>query len=342
MLWSHSLVAQQPRGDAEEKICFILHDRRRRLVAFLMSSSVARWRIGRTQNRAIREGSGCPAGCASRRGEDLSRMYYHFYHLKYPPFPPQPELSSLFVSSHQQAAVEYISDGIAARQGLLVLIGVDGVGKTTLLRASLACTERKRLRTIYLSDPNMTFVEILHRIYRALGLKTRKASLSEMFSELYKILTKAYKLGLNIALVIDNAEYINLLNLRYLMILNQLKVYSHNLIQIIFVGNKSFKIDIYKKFPGYIKKEINIISYIDPLEKEESYRYIYYYIKKSSIRDEQIFTKKALKYIIQYARGIPKSLNRVCTEALMEGYWSQQKPITAKIVRRAIAQIEQS
>jgi type II secretory pathway predicted ATPase ExeA len=267
-------------------------------------------------------------------------MYHHFYYLNHPPFPSQPDLSSLFVSSHQQAAVEYICNGIAARQGLLVLIGTDGVGKTTLLRADLARIERKRCKTIYLPDPNLPFGEVLHQIYRALGLKARAQSRSEMVSDLYKILTKLYELSINLVIVVDNAEYIHLLNLRYLMILNQLKACSHNLIQVVLVGNKSLKMDFDRNFPFYIKKEISVISYISPLEKEESYRYIHYHIENAKIRGEKIFTKRALKHIVQYGGGIPKRLNTVCTAALMEGYWSQQKPITAKIVRRAIAQIE--
>lgn len=268
-------------------------------------------------------------------------MYYDFYHLKRPPFLLRPESTSLFISPYQYAAVECISHGIADRQGMCVLIGADGVGKTTLLRASLESNRQKRFKTIYLADANVPFIEVLRKMYRALGLQVTTESLSEMLTDLYKVLIKEYKNGLNIVLVLDNAEYYSIVNLEHLMLLDKLKMNSHHIVQLVFVGNMAFKKSIYEGLSKTLKQNISILSYIPPLNKEESYRYIYYHLAKIRVLDEPIFTNKALQYLIDYAQGIPRSLNTVCTEALREGFWCQQKPITAKIVRRAIAQIEQ-
>jgi general secretion pathway protein A len=268
-------------------------------------------------------------------------MYYDFYHLKRPPFLTRPELTSLFISPYQYAAVECISHGIADRQGVCVLIGADGVGKTTLLRACLESHRQRRLKTIYLADANVPFIDVLGTIYRALGLQVTTGLLSELLTDLYKFLINEYKNSINIALIVDNAEYYSIVNLEYLMLLNKINIHSRHIIQVVLVGNMAFKKSVDENFSKSLKQDISILSYLSPLNKEESYRYIYYHLAKIRVRDEPIFTNKALQYLIDYAQGIPRSLNTVCTEAMMEGFWCQQKLITAKIVRRAIAQIEQ-
>jgi general secretion pathway protein A len=267
-------------------------------------------------------------------------MYYDFYHLKQPPFLTRPESTALFISPAQYAAVECLSHGIADRQGVGVLIGANGVGKTTLLRACLEHHRHQQLKTIYLAEANIPFIDVLRKIYRALGLRVTTVLLSELLTDLYKFLIKEYKNGINVALIFDNAEYYSVVNLEYLMLLNKLNVNSQHIVQIIFSGNMTFKKFISENLSKNLRQNINILSYMPPLNKEESYRYIFYHLAKIQVREEPIFTNRALQYLIAYAHGLPRRLNTACTEALMEGFWCQQKPVTAKIVRRAIAQIE--
>ena len=65
-------------------------------------------------------------------------MDLEYYRLQRAPFPLTPYLTLLFVSPGQQAAMDALTQGIAARQGLVVLTGAPGVGKTTLVHTYLA------------------------------------------------------------------------------------------------------------------------------------------------------------------------------------------------------------
>jgi len=65
-------------------------------------------------------------------------MYLDYYRLQRAPFPLTPDPTLRFVSPSHQRAMDALTQGIAARQGLVVLTGVPGVGKTMLVHAYLA------------------------------------------------------------------------------------------------------------------------------------------------------------------------------------------------------------
>jgi general secretion pathway protein A len=53
--------------------------------------------------------------------------------------------------------------------------------------------------------------------------------------------------------------------------------------------------------------------------------------------DEPIFTKGALREIIKYAKGTPRVINVLCTNALIQGFGYRKRRIATKIIKDVIA-----
>jgi type II secretory pathway predicted ATPase ExeA len=64
-------------------------------------------------------------------------------------------------------------------------------------------------------------------------------------------------------------------------------------------------------------------------------------LAQATTQADTVFTCRALTRIIKAARGVPETLNILCTNALIAGFWAQQRPVSARVAREAIAQ-EQS
>jgi hypothetical protein len=56
------------------------------------------------------------------------------------------------------------------------------------------------------------------------------------------------------------------------------------------------------------------------------------------VTPEPLFTKGALKLITAQAKGTPRALNILCTNALIAGFGYRQKPITARTVKEVIGE----
>ena len=93
-------------------------------------------------------------------------MYRDFYQLKSAPFQLTPDPAWLFLSASHHAALDSLAAGIAARQGFVVLTGVKGIGKTTLVQAYLAHGAPPQLTTVVLWHGCLSFVEILTLLAR--------------------------------------------------------------------------------------------------------------------------------------------------------------------------------
>ena len=92
--------------------------------------------------------------------------YLEYYRLQRAPFPLTPDPTLLFVSPGQQAAMDALTQGIAARQGLVVLTGAPGVGKTTLVHTYLARGVPPQLTTIGALAGASLFMDILAHLAR--------------------------------------------------------------------------------------------------------------------------------------------------------------------------------
>ncbi len=53
-----------------------------------------------------------------------------------------------------------------------------------------------------------------------------------------------------------------------------------------------------------------------------------------------LFTEDALQRIFEYAKGIPRRINQVCTTALMAGLIDQKSVLDESTIRKAIADID--
>src|SRR5262249_13515640 len=72
---------------------------------------------------------------------------------------------------------------------------------------------------------------------------------------------------------------------------------------------------------------------IVPLTKAESYAYIRACLAYAALPGRPIFTRGALTCLVRAARGVPRLLASLCTQALITGCDRRQRPITARLVR---------
>ena len=71
-----------------------------------------------------------------------------------------------------------------------------------------------------------------------------------------------------------------------------------------------------------------------------SQAYIYDCLAQATIQDETVFTSRVPPRITKVAQGVPKTLHVPYTSALIVGFWAQQRPVSARIAREAIAQVQ--
>jgi general secretion pathway protein A len=263
-------------------------------------------------------------------------MYLDFYHIEKAPFHITPDPEFLFLSPSHKAALGSIIYGIEERQGFVAISGEVGLGKTTILRSYLERVDQRQLRTIYIFNANVSFRGLLKAIFAEFGLDYETEDLFEMVNHLHQVLIEEYQQGRNVALIIDEAQNMPVETLENLRMLSNLETSTEKLVQIILIGQPEFDQKLNLNELRQLKQRVVIRSTIEPLTPEESMAYIQHRLEKVAMTDRPLFTKGAFKHIVEHAKGTPRVLNILCTNALIAGFGYRQKPITAKTVKEVI------
>lgn len=265
-------------------------------------------------------------------------MYLDFYLLKKEPFHVTPDPDFLFLSPSHKAALRALVYGVEERQGFVALLGEVGLGKTTILRSYLERVDQSQLKTIYLIHSKLSFRELLHMLCQECGLEGTTENVAETITRLHHVLVGEYQQGRNVALLVDEAQHMPLETLEQLLLLSNLETSTQKLLQIVLVGQPEFEAKLNAQALRQLKQRLVIRATIVPLTAEESRDYILYRLAKVRLADNPIFTPGALKAIITQAQGIPRVLNILCTNALIQGFVNGQPRISVKIAQEVIAE----
>ena len=134
-------------------------------------------------------------------------MYERFFGLDERPFELTPNPRYLFLSPRHGEALTMLEYGTSRRNGLTLLIGEAGTGKTTLVYAALERQRADSALHVFLTNPALTRDEFFDFLACRFGLSTEaRTSKSRFLIELSASLAERSDAGGGAALIVDEAQ----------------------------------------------------------------------------------------------------------------------------------------
>jgi len=258
-------------------------------------------------------------------------MYWQFYDLKQNPFSLTPDPAGFFPNPHHEDALATLIDSLHGDQGLGALLGDAGLGKTLLLHVYLTLAQRRQYKTVYVAHPDLTFRTLLHMLYQALGLDFATATLDMLLTACRQ---HAVILGL------DDAHLMPTLTLKKLWTLVEYVASAGAILHIVLAGHRTLESTLDALTLHHFTPAPVVRYTLSPFTPKESRAYIDHRLAQSTTRAATVFSPRALTRIIKAAQGVPGTLNVLCMNALIAGFWAQQRPVSARVAREAIAQVQ--
>jgi general secretion pathway protein A len=259
--------------------------------------------------------------------------YAQFYGFSEAPFDISPDPKFFFPAESHNEALAGLLYGINERKGFVLLLGEEGIGKTTLIHHLITKLE-KNVKTIFFPQSQIPFEQLLKEILLNLDLPPKLEVKGSMLHDLYNYLIRSLEQGENVVIIIDDAHNISLEAIEELRLLSNLETGRSKLLQIVIVGQPELKAKLRSKVIRQIDQRIAVSLQINPLTEEESLRYIEHRLKIVGSGSSEIFTDEASSLICQYAKGIPRSINILCGNTLSVGYGLAEKRISTSTVRK--------
>lgn len=268
-------------------------------------------------------------------------MYKQFYNLRRNPFEITPDPSFLFPTRRHNEALAALYYGVRRHKGFVVLTGEVGTGKTLVVRCLLELLKRSEVAYAYVFNSVLSPIEFLRYIAGDFGLPTTSKSKSELLLLLSNYIIGRYKKGLTTVLVVDEAHHLSAQALEEVRLLTNLETPDEKLLQILLVGQPELdeKLDSFEL--RQLKQRIALRAYLEPLSLEETAGYMQRRLQLAGGTPEAaaLFPPETISAVYRHSRGIPRLINTVCENALINAYAKQARRITPDVVDDAAADL---
>src|SRR4030043_1547041 len=259
-------------------------------------------------------------------------MYEQFYGLKENPFNVTPNPEYIYLGENHREALAQLLYGVKERKGFIVITGEVGTGKTTLIHYLLDKMNGDHTKTALLFNPKLTVDDFIQYILKDLGVRVQGKTKGEYLHNLHRYLVHAYQRDERVILIVDEAQGLKPELLEEIRLLSNLETSRSKLLQIVLLGQP--ELDKTLSQPGFrqLRQRINLRYHLPPLSEKETKEYIGKRLRIAGAR-EPIFTEKAIKEIYLKSGGIPRLINILCDNALLDGYALDQRIVDEKSVR---------
>jgi len=266
-------------------------------------------------------------------------MYLKHYNFLEMPFNITPDPRFLYYSKHHKEAFDHLMYGITQRKGFIEFTGEVGSGKTTLCRALLSSLEDD-VQTALILNPSLTETQLIRAMLNDFGLEPASNDHLAYIECLNDFLLNQYSAGINVALLIDEAQNLTPQVMEQVRLLSNLETDQHKLIQIVLCGQPELRQRLKRPDLRQLRQRITVRYNLPPLTIEETAEYIKHRIEVAGPESIASFSNGAVRAVYRYTTGCPRMINAVCDNSLLAGYVSGVQRISAKDVKRAIIQLE--
>ena len=234
--------------------------------------------------------------------------------------------------------------GIRRREGILLLTGDVGTGKTTTTRALLRLVDRDIFTAVVL-NPFVSEDELLRVLLQDFGVVSdgralQDASRQSLVETLNRFLLSLAALGASALAVVDEAQNLAPAVLEQLRVLTALETDREKLLQILLVGQPELPALLGSPQMRQLNQRIARRCAIRPLTRDEVEKYIRFRIRMARGACETMFTARALDLIYQFSEGIPRKINLICDRSLEAGFAELSSTVDETLVARAAEALE--
>jgi len=264
-------------------------------------------------------------------------VYKEHFHLHSEPFSLTSDPGFLYLSPTHKAAFEALEYGLLNGRGVMTLVGEVGTGKTTLINRLLS-EIGPNIATAYVSYTRQGFESLLAATVKELGIEIGGNSTRSIFDALHDHSVAGAGEGRTTALVIDEAQDLDLNTFEELRLLSNIETYARKLLQVILVGQPKLDALLSRPELAPLRERVSVRAVIEPLTKAELRRSVEHRLQRVGGSVDKLFTPGAFRLIMRWSYGIPRRANILCDNALLCAYRRKESRVTAAIAREALRQ----
>ena len=264
-------------------------------------------------------------------------MYETRFGLKRRPFPATPDDALYYPATGHEAALATLVRSIHDEDGLALLSGNPGTGKTLLgyclgerlgKEATCAFVPNSHLR-----DRSALFQAVLYD----LGLPYEEGSEQVLRLRLTDYFLKNSGAGQRSLVIVDEAQHLSIDLLEELRLLGNLEAAGKKAVQVILLAQPTLLEKLASSDLASFRQRLRVRCQVEPLGIEEAVDYMLHHLRQAGGCPEKIMDEAGLEVLARGTKGIPRLLNQAGHQALLLADAAEMNQVDAEAAMEALA-----
>ena len=262
-------------------------------------------------------------------------MFESHFGLRENPFASGHQSRFVYPSREHQEAIAHLRYGIENLEPFVLITGEVGTGKTTALFEALAEIQM-RVSVALITNSALTRNELLEEICLRFGFNipspiTKPQAMSQLERHLLALRGRSERA----ILILDEAQNLAAELLEEIRLLSNLESGGEKLLQIFLVGQPELESRLARPELRQLRQRIGVHYRLLPLDAAETERYIRHRIAVAGGDPRRVFPDDACALVFSVTNGIPREINQVCAQAMLDAFVAESPSVRPEHVRGA-------
>lgn len=260
-------------------------------------------------------------------------MYQAHFGFRQSPFHLTPNVSLFQPLSPHAEALEMALAALSMNEGIVLISGEVGTGKTLLCRTLMSYLPESIL-PIYLPTPPCDAQELRHCVAKELDLPT-DGSPSQVLHLIQMALIEQRMENKRVVVLVDEAQALSDDALEALRLLGNLETEDQKLLQLVLFAQPELDVRLSTHEWRQLQQRIGFRAQLRALDLSETVAYIGHRLNETQGHDA-LLSMRHRRAIWRASFGIPRVINQLCHKALLSAFVRRAHRVSHKDVATAI------
>ena len=270
-------------------------------------------------------------------------MYETFFGLKRRPFLFAPDVDAYLPIDFMEESCRMVEKTIQKGEGISLIFGATGKGKTLLLRLLCQSLETEYAVSLvshsHLETPKSLFLQLAHDLH----LAHSSSDPVELRLQILDTVRQKHERG--VVLLFDDAQHLSPAVLEEIRLLTDVTCRAVPLFRAVLAGTMDFEEKLTLPNLETFNQRVASRCYLESFSREETSQYIVRQTDELRIDHSHgslapLFTEEAKRRIYQLTDGNPRFINQLCTAALQLAAKRATKNVDGSLVNGAWADLQ--
>lgn len=247
-------------------------------------------------------------------------MYEAFYKLTDDPFRLLPDPDVCFPHQSCAKAWAYLRYALKRGEGIVVVTGPPGSGKTTLGERLINELDASKTVSVRVVASDLNITELLRRLAYAFGIAAESMDRAMLTHRIESYLTDLERKNRSALVLIDEAQTMSDRTLEALRLLSDLQSpRSRPLLQLFLMGQEELEGVISAPDMEQFQQRVIASCRLRKMGLAETKAYMEYRLDRVNWSGDPSINGQAVQAVFRHSHGLPRHVNKICSRLLLYG-----------------------